>query len=63
MQTGDALNIELLARAEENGTLSLDEMRHLLELTAPEDLRQLYDAAYRVKLRYVGNKEIGRAHV
>lgn len=56
MQTGDALNIELLARAEENGTLSLDEMRHLLELTAPEDLRQLYDAAYRVKLRYVGNK-------
>ena len=54
--TADRLRLrEILERAaEDRAKLAWDDMRFLLELHDPEDLAQLYDAAYAVKLRYVG---------
>ena len=55
--TGTERLREILARAEaRRGVLSEAELAFLLRLETPEELRMLFDAAYRVKLREVGNK-------
>ncbi len=48
---------EILAKAEQKrGSLSNEEAAFLLSLSAPADLKKLYAAAYRVKLRTIGAK-------
>ena len=45
---------KLLARAEQTGELSLEEIEQLLGLEKPEELEKLFAAAYAVKTRCVG---------
>ena len=47
---------DILQRAEAGDDLTRQELETLLGLEAEEDLRALYEAAYRVKLATVGNK-------
>ncbi|MEW6712286.1 MAG: [FeFe] hydrogenase H-cluster radical SAM maturase HydE [Candidatus Riflebacteria bacterium] len=46
----------LLRKAEEHGDLSHDEIQSLLSLSNPEDVKHLFEAAYRVKAANVGKK-------
>lgn len=50
---GNMLN-NILAKAVENGDLSVEEIEFLLGLQQPEELQRLFDAAYEVKNRFVG---------
>ncbi|HNX74699.1 MAG TPA: [FeFe] hydrogenase H-cluster radical SAM maturase HydE [Candidatus Rifleibacterium sp.] len=45
---------KLLARAEQTGDLTLEEIEQLLGLEKPEELEKLFAAAYAVKTRFVG---------
>jgi biotin synthase len=44
----------ILKQAEDGAELSAEQIRLLLELDDPDEIQQLYDCAYRVKLRHVG---------
>jgi biotin synthase-like enzyme len=47
---------ELIKKAEENGNLNHNEIKTLLGLTSQEEIKQLFEAAYRVKVANVGKK-------
>lgn len=47
---------QILAKADQDGNLSIEEMELLLGLENPADLEKLFAAAYAVKARYVGKK-------
>ncbi len=42
--------------AQKPGNLNADELAFLLELNTPEACQKLYQAAYQLKLRYIGNR-------
>jgi biotin synthase len=46
----------ILKKAEKTGDLNLEEIEFLLKLTNKEDIRKLYETAYKVKVANVGKK-------